>query len=494
MALPENQEYIINWSMTELSPCLVCKVRNSAGIREALATARAEGLSVIPHGAGHSYTDAALNTNGVIIDVTGMRRILAWDSERGIMQVEPGATLRDVIHVALADGWWPPVTPSTAEATIGGCVAMNVNGKNAWKCGSFGEHSLSLTVLLASGQELTLSPKSNPQLFRAFVGSSGLLGIITSITLQLRRITSENVNIFVRSAASLGEVFTIFSEEQSADFQEAWIDGFAGGRDLGRGIVTCAKYSDVCKRGFPAVHRRTTRYWTARAPGQLKTGLATCSGKLCRPVVQSGVHRANSLIYWSGKRWNGGVMRQRSLFHYTYYPPVAFRAYRTLLPLGTETFQAFVPRDHAEVLFKEILRRSQENHFMPLWCVIKQHREDPFLLSYQVDGFSLELNYAIAPQTVQRLRKMLRELMELVIAASGKFYLAKDSLLTNILYRRSVGDAAVETFLHLKRLYDPEMLFQSDLFRRVFREDSREIGDIAELTEEETFAFVDLYQ
>ena len=469
MALSENQEYIINWSMTELSPCSVCKVRDSAGIREALATARAEGLSVIPHGAGHSYTDAALNRNGVIIDVTGMRRILSWDSERGIMQVEPGATLRDVIHVALADGWWPPVTPSTAEATVGGCVAMNVNGKNAWKCGSFGEHLLSLTLLLASGQELILSPKSNPQLFRALVGSSGLLGIITSITLQLKRITSENVNIFVRSAASLSEVFTIFQEEQSADFQEAWIDGFAEGRSLGRGIVTCANYSDVCKREFPAVHRRTTRYWTARVPGQLKTGLAKCSGKLCRPVVQGGVHRANSLIYWSGKRWNGGVMRQGSLFHYTYYPPIAFRAYRTLLPQGTETFQAFVPRNNAEVLFKEILRRSQENHFMPLWCIIKQHREDPFLLSYQVDGFSLELNYSIAPQTVQGLRKMLRELMELVIAAGGKFYLAKDSLLTTMLYRRSVGDAAVEAFLHFKRLYDPEMLFQSDLFRRVFQ-------------------------
>jgi FAD/FMN-containing dehydrogenase len=106
---------------------------------------------------------------------------------------------------------------------------------------------------------------------------------------------------------------------------------------------------------------------------------------------------------------------------------------------------------------------------MPLWCIIKQHRQDPFLLSYQVDGFSLEVNYHIVPQTVQRLRKMLRELMELVIVAGGRFYLAKDSLLTNTLYRRSVGDAAVEAFLHLKQLHDPEMLFQSNLFRRVFQ-------------------------
>ena len=106
---------------------------------------------------------------------------------------------------------------------------------------------------------------------------------------------------------------------------------------------------------------------------------------------------------------------------------------------------------------------------MPLWCVIKQHRKDPFLLSYQVDGFSLEVNYHIVPQTVHKLHKMLRELMVRVIESGGRFYLAKDSLLTNSLYRRSVGDAAVEAFLHLKQQYDPEMLFQSNLFRRVFQ-------------------------
>ena len=468
MTLPGDQECIMNWSMTELSPCYVFKARDIAGVMHALAAARMRGLPVIPHGSGHSYTDAALNTNGVIIDVTGMRRILSWDPERGIMQVEPGVTLRDVVHIALADRWWPAVTPSTADATIGGCVAMNVNGKNAWKCGSFGEHLLSLTVLLANGQELTLSPESNPQLFQALVGSAGLLGIITSITLQLQRITSGNADIFVRSAASLDEIFSIFQEEQSADFLEGWIDGFAGGRHLGRGIVTCTKYSEVCKKKFPAINRGPASQ-ASRIPGQLKEGFARCTGRIFRPAVQSGVHIANGVMYWSSKRWNTKVIRQRSLFHCTYYPPAAFTGYRTLLPQGTETFQAFVPRGQAEVIFKEILRRSQTNHFMPLWCIIKQHRQDPFLLSYQVDGYSLEVNYHIVPQTVQRLRKMLRELMELVIVAGGRFYLAKDSLLTNTLYRRSVGDAAVEAFLHLKQQYDPEMLFQSNLFRRVFQ-------------------------
>lgn len=454
-----DQNYIVNWSMTRRSPCDIFKPHDIAGIRHVLTTAHTQGLSVIPHGAGHSYTDAALNTHGVVIDVTDMRRILSWNPERGIMQVESGVTLREMVRIALADRWWLAVTPSTAEATIGGCAAMNVNGKNAWKCGSFGEHVLSLTVLLANGQALTISPESDLQLFRAVIGSAGLLGIITAVTLQLQRVPSSQVDVLVQPAASIGEILSIFQEEQSADFLEGWVDGFATGRELGRGIVTVTRFSNSRERQRKSLH----------ISDQFEDGLARCIGTVCRPVVKGSVRTANRAAYWWTQRQDRKTIRRRSLFESTFYPPAVYAGYRALLPWGVETFHVFVPHSQAEALFTEIVRRSQASDFMPLWCVIKQHRRDPFLLSYQVDGFSLEVNYSIAPQTVQGLHRMLRELMECVIAAGGRFYLAKDSLLTSALYRQSVGDTAVEQFLRLKQQYDPEMLFQSDLFRRLFQ-------------------------
>jgi decaprenylphospho-beta-D-ribofuranose 2-oxidase len=422
-----------------------------------------------------------------------MRRILSWDPQRGIIQVEPGVTVRDVVQVALPERWWLPVIPSTAEATIGGCVAMNVNGKNAWKCGSFGEHVLSLTVLLAGGEALTLSPESDQELFQALVGSAGLLGIITSVTLQLQRIPSAHVDLRLRPATSLREVLTIFQQEQSADFLEAWVDGFAEGNHLGRGIVTCATYSDGYNQESSASQRETIQPSAFRRPDRLQEALARAVGMLGRPVVRGGTRIANSLAY----RWcswgSGKVLRHRSLVESTFYPPAAFTWYRALLPQGTETFQAFVPKSRAEDVFREILQRSQERHLIPLWCIIKQHRRDPFLLSYQVDGFSLEVNYHIVPQTVYKLRSMLRELMELVIVAGGRFYLAKDSLLTPALYRRSVGGEAVEAFLRLKQRYDPDLLFQSDLFRRLFQPMLDGIESRSRVREEGTYAAPDLY-
>jgi FAD/FMN-containing dehydrogenase len=448
--------------MMERSSCVVFRPRDSAEILQAFSVAQGHGLSVIPHGAGHSYTDAAFNTDGAVIDVTEMRRILAWDPQQGIMQVEPGVTLRDVIRVALTDGWWPPVTPSTTEVTIGGCVAMNVTGKNAWKCGSFGEHVLSLHVLLATGQALVLSPESTPELFHAFVGSAGLLGIITSITLQLQRITSGSVDIAMRPARGLSEMFAIFQQEQSADHLEGLVDGFAGDVHIGQGIVTCTTYSDT-------PNRTSLQFPVSRIPDHLATSLARYAGAMCRPAVTSGMRMANSVMYRWSARWDRGKLRRKSLFQSAFFPPAAFAGYRAILPHGIESLHAFVPRAHAEALFKEILRCSRERGFAPLWCVIKQHRPDPFLLSYQVDGFSLETYYQVVPQTVLTLQEMLRELMDRVIAVGGRFYLAKDGLLTPDRYRTSVGDATVDAFLQLKRHYDPEMLLQSNLFHRVFQ-------------------------
>lgn len=453
---------LTNWTMTERSSCAIYKPRDSTELMEALSEAQTHGLSVIPHGAGHSYTDAALNTHGAVIDMTGMRRILAWDPEQGIMQVEPGVTLRDVIRIALPDGWWPPVTPSTAEVTIGGCVAMNITGRNAWKCGSFGEHVLSLRVLLVSGQELDISPASAADLFYAFVGSAGLLGIITSMTLQLQRISSGYVDSVVRPVTTLGEVFAVFKQERSVDLLEALVDGFAGGTHLGRGIVTCTTYCDVADRA-------SLRFPVARIPDQLTARLAHYAGTIGRPAVKSGIRAANRLAYEWSRRWSRGKPQRRPLLESAFFPLAAFAGYRAILPHGIESLQAFVPRPHAEALFAEILRRSQASGFAPLWSVIKEHRPDPFLLSYQLDGFSLETYYQIVPQTLPMLQKMLRELMDLVIAAGGRFYLAKDGLLTPTLYRASMGDATVDAFLQLKRRYDPELLLQSDLFHRVFQ-------------------------
>jgi len=291
----------------------------------------------------------------------------------------------------------------------------------------------------------------------------GLLGFITSITVQLQRITSGYVALRRRSAASLDEIFALFTEEEGqSDFMEAWLDGFAGGSQLGRGNLTSAALvvsGEAAPAPFP----------NPGLIGRLETPLVRFTAGLGRPLLLAGVQLANRANYYQGRLGRAAAVNQVALVPYTYWPPAAFAGYHALLPEGAETCQAFLPADRAPEIFTQVLHYSQQQGFMPLWCIIKRHRSDPFLLSYQVDGFSLELNYSRTAQNAQALKQALEHMIAAVVEVGGKFYLAKDHFLTHSQYRRSMGDEAVDTFLNLKQRCDPEARLQSDLFRRVFR-------------------------
>ena len=463
MTIPGKQAELTNWSRSTRSACWVFEVHDQAGILEALEAARVQGLGVVARGAGHSYTDAALNTGGIVLDVTPMRRILSWDAQQGIMRVEPGVTLQEMVQLAWKDGWWPIVAPSTARVTIGGCAAMNVTGRNAWKSGPFGASVLAMEVLLTNGEARILAPERETQLFHAFVGSIGLLGIITSITVQLQRLGSGMVRVRRRGAAAMDEIFDLFAEEQqNSDFMEAWLDGFVRGDQLGRGTVTSARLS-------ASGQAEGTSFATFASPGRLKESAVRLAARLVRPALQPAVQMTNRINYRWGRGSHAKEGDLRSLVPFTFWPGAFFCGYPALLPGGIETFQAFVPDQAAPTIFKEVLRYSQQHGCMPLWCVIKKHRQDPFLLSYQVDGFSLELNYACGGQPVQQLQQVLRHMIATVIEAGGRFYPAKDHFQTAAQYRQSVGEQVVESFLQLKQQFDPEMRLQSDLFRRLYR-------------------------
>jgi decaprenylphospho-beta-D-ribofuranose 2-oxidase len=462
---------LTNWSKSACSPCFVYRAGSAAELTQALEAAQAQHLTVIPHGAGHSYTDAALNTHAAVIDVRPMRSILAWDPVRGILQAEPGVTLRDVVQVAWNDGWWPYAATSTPDVTIGGCAAMNVNGKNAWKDGPFGEHVIALDVLLASGETLVVHREPDPQLLQAFVGSLGLLGIITAITMQLQRMPSHFVTLRQQRAHSLADLFTRFSEQTpDSDFMEAWLDGFATGPRLGRGLLTSAAWSDPSEKP-PALFPSPGEFErlepaSAGLSAGLPAQLTRLAGRLAQPVLRPGLRLANQAYPALGSQTARQLVPIPTA---TFWSGAAFAGYHAFFPKGVETFQAFVPGPQAPEVFTRLLRYSQQQDCWPVWCVIKQHRCDPFLLTYQVDGFSLELNYARSPAAGPQLQRVLQHMLAMVIESGGRFYLAKDHFLTHTQYRESLGENRMERFLELKQCYDPQMLLQSDLFRRLFQ-------------------------
>lgn len=105
-----------------------------------------------------SYGDAALNDGGRAIDMTRMDRILSFDAETGLVTVEAGVKIGDLAKVFAPRGWIPPVMPGTGFATVGGCIANDVHGKNHHVIGSFGQHVTEI-LLYQNGKKKTVTPE-----------------------------------------------------------------------------------------------------------------------------------------------------------------------------------------------------------------------------------------------------------------------------------------------------------------------------------------------
>jgi decaprenylphospho-beta-D-ribofuranose 2-oxidase len=448
------------WGRIQGSAARVIPIGSSEAATDSVRRAGSGGHTIISRGSGYSYGDPALNRNNIVLDLKPMDRILAWDPNTGVIDVEPGVTVgRLCRHVASA-GWWPPVVPGTQYPTIGGCVAANVHGKNNWKLGPIGEHVEEIEMLVAGGGRVVCGPALHPDLFRAIVGGFGLFGVMTRIRLRMEK-SSSLLHVEHYAAPELEDVMAILDRwSERADYMVAWIDGFANGKDLGRGLVQIA---DVMPSGSETDRPGISP--TDRMPTLIRGNL----WRAMKPVANQAAMRAlNAAQYVWGSMQNGrGSFRSRYRFEFFHDAvPGWNRAFRW----GIIQYQMFVPREGAPSVFRQALEESARRGLPPFLAVLKRHREDSFLLSEGVDGYSLSMDFNPAQRGQAGLAEHLRRFTdEIVLPAGGRFYLAKDSILTASQARQSFGDEVVREFLRLKRELDPNELFQSDMYRRLFR-------------------------
>jgi decaprenylphospho-beta-D-ribofuranose 2-oxidase len=439
------------------------------GIRDVLALAAARGVSVGLRGAGCSYGDASLNAEEICLDLSRMTRVLDWNPDSGVIRLEPGVTIHQLWRYVLEDGWWPPVVSGTMAITLGGAAAMNVHGKNAWKLGPIGDHVRAIDLLLASGEVVRCSRAERPDLFHAAIGGFGMLGCFTSLELQLERIHSGLLEVEAIPARSLAEALAIFEERlATADYLVGWIDGFARGPALGRGLVHAAYHLP------PGADRRaaqTLRPTHQELPPTLFGMLPkSAMWMLMRPLTNDlGVRLVNAVKYHLSARQGRLRYRQPHVaFHFLFdYIPDWKRAYG---PGGMIEFQALVPAAAGHAAYTEVLARSHRAGIVPYLSVLKRHRPDPFWMTHGLDGWSLAMHFRVTRANRERLWRHCRALAHIVTATGGRFYYAKDSTLAPEDLGDFYGEERVQRFLTLKREVDPEARWQTELWKRLFAE------------------------
>ena len=451
------------WGMNARCSAPVFRPGTVDELRDALRAAGDAGTAAGLRGAGCSYGDASLTTDGCIVDFRRWNHILSFDKQSGILVAEPGVTIEQVWREALPHGWWPPVVPGTMFPTLGGCLAMNIHGKNNFQAGTIGRHVRSFDLMLADGTVETCSEDTNQALFRAAIGGFGMLGAFTRIELQLKRVHSGDLEVQAHSCANLGEMVAHFEEQsESCDYLVGWVDAFGGGR----GLVHQASYP---KRGAVANPAETLEPSHQDLPPRF-FGIIPRSwiwwGLWCF-FHKPGMRLVNALKYRLGRSHAGRSPYHQSLVGFSFlldYVPRWKYAYK---PGAFIQYQTFVPKENAVATFEAQLRLCKEHGIVPFLGVLKKHLPDPFLMTHAVDGYSLALDLPLPRGGRERLWRLAHAMDDVVIGAGGRFYLAKDSTLTAEGFQAAYPPENLARFLELKRELDPERLFQTDLSRRL---------------------------
>ena len=460
-------ERVPSWGGATSAMSWVYRPSTVEGLHDVLALARTEGLSVGLRGAGQSYGDAATNAENLALDTSRMARILDWNPDTGVIRTEPGVTIRQLWQYTIEDGWWPPVVSGTMQVTLGGAAGMNIHGKNNWKVGAIGEHILAFELLLPSGEIIQCSREERPELFHAAIGGFGMLGCFTSLTLQLKRVHSGLLEIEPIPIRTLDELFDTFEARLAeADYLVGWMDTFARGAALGRGLVHHASYLHEGQDREPA---QTLRVVHQELPATL-AGVVPKSimWALMRPFTNDVGVRLVNLAKYRASVLEGQRRYRQSHAGFAFlldYVPDWKRAYG---PGGLIQYQSFLPAKTARAVYREILERSHRAGIVPYLGVFKRHRLDPFLMTHAVDGYSLALDFKVTARNRRRLWEHAAELTRVVLDGGGRFYFAKDSTLTAPQLERYLAEERVRRFRALKRTLDPENVLQTDLWRRLF--------------------------
>jgi glycolate oxidase len=179
------------WSASH-TPEVVVFAESAEDVSRLLAFANGNQVAVTTRGAGIGYVGGCVPINGgIVLSTARMNRIIEISPQDGVAVVQPGVITGELQNAVRALGWdYPPDPASLKECSIGGNIATNAGGPRCLKYGVTRNYVLGLEVVLADGKVMRCGGrlhknKTGFDLIGLFVGSEGMLGVVTEITVRI---------------------------------------------------------------------------------------------------------------------------------------------------------------------------------------------------------------------------------------------------------------------------------------------------------------------
>jgi len=391
--------------------------------------------NLLAFGNGRSYGDSALAKR--IVKLTPHHLFQAFEESSGLLEVDAGVLLSEIVDAFAPRGWFLQVTPGTKLITVGGAIASDVHGKNHHQQGCFSESLQSFEIMLASGEVVECSQDNNLPLFRATCGGMGLTGIILSAKIFLKRIHSNRIHQTTIKTRNLKETFEAFEQYQQFPYSVAWIDCLAKGQQLGRCLLNVGHfaedeiydYSEKRKLEVPfrfpdfALNRFSVSLFNQLYYAKIRQDVSQQTVS-----IDSFFYPLDAIAHWN-----------------RIYGKNGFVQYQFILPLAN-SFQGL----------EEILASIAEARLGSFLAVLKLYGEaNENLLSFPMEGYSLALDFKLQPGVFE----LLDRLDQIVLKYRGRIYLAKDARMSRAVF--DAGYAMADQFRRLRVEMNMQQKFRS---------------------------------
>ena len=459
-------EKVEGYSRTKTTRSKVLCLNNFSNISQNLKDLDNLEHNICLRGSGITYADMILNNDNAILDFKECNKIIKWSSELGQITVQSGVTLGSILQICHMSGWHLNACPGSPKITVGGAVSNNVHGKESHTFGNFGSQVKSMKILTADGEEQIISPLDGAEIFNGIVGGIGLVAIILEVTLQLTKISSPFVEVKTEICENIFDICSKLDEDDGYSFKVAWCDAFAEGTSLGRGYISKAAWL----RNDNSVDADRLKESLTPSSKVLNIFPTKAFWKCGRPFFKPfTIRQINRFIYHKTQkdlRLKGVNVSEMlfSSFNFVHNRlPNMNDVYR---PYGFVEIQPIIPRSAGHHAVKELIMLCQKEGWQSLLCGIKRHSKDPFLLSFEGDGYSIGIDISLRGRDRSEVIKTANKIYDFIIECGGKVYLAKDELLTRRHFEMMYPRA--DKFWTLKNKMDPKRLLMSDMARRLF--------------------------
>lgn len=405
-----------------------------------LRDAHVSGKPALAVGLGRSYGVSNLNTDGALLCMQGLDRLIAFDSETGVLRAEAGVSLGDILTFCVPRGWFLPTTPGTRFVTLGGAIANDVHGKNHVRAGSFGCAVRRLGLFTSQAGQIELAP--GMPLFDATIGGMGLTGVIEWAEIQLARIPSSYVDQEQMAFGNLAEFFALSAESDGAfEHTVAWVDCTADGDALGRGLFMRGNWATDGR--YDTHDERIKLRLPIDAPNGLLNGLTLGAFNTAWRALHAASPREACVPY------------QKHL-----YPLDAIGGWNKLYgSRGFYQYQCVVPPEGAQAALADMLRAIKRFRDGSFLVVLKAmgDKSSGGMLSFPIRGYTLAIDFA---NRGARTLELMAALDQIVAAANGRLYPAKDGRMS-----ASMFQSGFPRWRDFAQHVDPAL--SSNLWRRV---------------------------